>query len=182
MEIPISDLVKRLTSNRTNLVMATLAVLIIVFGGYAITGYIVDDRVDSGDDVEITTFSDTGGEICLEDGKPVIRMFSTTTCPHCSWVKDTFDSVVKEYADKGLIVARHWELNIRDDTLTPRREGVVPNEDLMEFSRISNGGVPAFSMGCRYLRLGTGHESTGGLEAEADEFRAVIDKLISESA
>ena len=97
------------------------------------------------------------------------------------WVKEAFDSIAKGYADKGLIVARHWELDIRDDTLTPRRERMVPDSEMSVFNRISGGGVPAYSMGCRYIRLGNGHERENNIEAEKAEFMAVIEMLIRES-
>ncbi len=179
------NMIKRLTSSRTNMFMAALVALIIIFGGYAMTGYLLSDSsADPGPvPAEITTFTDAGTAIELKDGKPVIRMFSTTWCPHCKWITDTYESVVKEYADRGLIVAHHWELDINDDTLTPDVEGSVPQEE-MEIYRTFNprGGVPTFIFGGKYVRIGNGHERTGDLKAEEAEFRAVIDKLIADSS
>ena len=43
----------------------------------------------------IMTFDSVSGDICREDGEPVIRLFSTTWCPHCQWIGNTFDDVVK---------------------------------------------------------------------------------------
>ena len=194
MEPQLKELVQKLTSSRSNLMMAALAVLIIFFGSYAMTGYLVGDAdisVSGTDKItgetdslevpsEIRTFRDTGAEICTENGKPVIRMFSTTRCPHCTWGKEVFDSVAREYVDRGLIVAHHWELDIRDDALTQRNEGFVPDIELGEFRRISSGGVPTYSMGCAYMRLGNGYERQGDISAEKAEFRAVIEKLIAD--
>jgi thiol-disulfide isomerase/thioredoxin len=175
----VRQLFEKILSSRTNVVMIVLAVLIIFLGSYAFTGYFIADT-DDGDDRDngkITTFRDTGADICLEDGKPVIRLFSTTRCPQCNWVKDTFDSVAKEYVDKGLIVAYHWELDTGDNTITPEIEGEVPNSEVGIFQSFSGGYVPAYSMGCRYVRVGNGHKQEG-LGAEEAEFRAVIEMLI----
>ncbi len=43
--------------------------------------------------------------ICKLGGKPVIRMYSTSICPHCIWVKPAFDAVVKKYVDENEIGA-----------------------------------------------------------------------------
>jgi parvulin-like peptidyl-prolyl isomerase len=129
----------------------------------------------------IQTFSVRDGEICREDGKPVVRMFSTTWCPHCEWVKETFDSTVKEYADKGLIVARHWQVDTEDDTLTSFKEDFMPLTEKAIFQDFNpNGGVPTFVFGCKYYRVGNGYESEKNLAAEKREFVAVIEKLLAE--
>ncbi len=119
-------------------------------------------------------------EVCMEDGKPIIRMFSTTWCPHCEWIKDTFDKVAKEYVDEGKIVAHHWELDIGDDTLTDVSETVVPESETAIFSQFNpTGGVPTFIFGCKYYRIGNGYEATGDLASEEAEFREIIEGLIS---
>ncbi|MEM2974672.1 MAG: thioredoxin family protein, partial [Candidatus Micrarchaeia archaeon] len=56
------------------------------------------------------SFTDKGGKTCAVDGKPIIRMYSTTWCPHCRWIKNTFDRVMKEYMDANKIIAHHWEI------------------------------------------------------------------------
>jgi thiol-disulfide isomerase/thioredoxin len=161
------------------MIMAGLAILIIIFGGYAITGNLVGPpkEIPPG----ITTFRDTGSDACAIDGRPVVRLFSTTTCPHCRWVKDMFDRVAKEYADAGLIVAYHWELDTQDNTLTTGLEGAVPESEQQVFNSISQGYVPAYSIGCRYVRVGNGHENEG-IEAEEAELRAAIESLTGGTA
>ena len=52
---------------------------------------------------EGTTFTALNNPVEKIDGKPVIRLYSTTWCPHCVLIKDTFDSVMKEYVDEGKI-------------------------------------------------------------------------------
>ena len=175
-----SGFVDRIQSNRQNLAIAVLAILILFFGSYAITGYVIDNgEEEPAPAPEIKTFSDNGGDGCYEDGKPVIRLFSTTWCPHCKWITETYESVVQEYADKELIVAKHWELDINDDTLTQGVEGSVPESELAIYREFNpRGSIPTFVFGCKYSRIGNGFERSVGLEAEEAEFRAVIDTLI----
>lgn len=128
---------------------------------------------------EIKTFKSTGDSICSEDGKPVIRLFSTTKCPHCRWIKSTFDDTVKEYGDK--IAAYHWELDTGDNTLTADTEEAIPKSELGVFSKYNpKSSVPTFVFGCKYYRVGNAYEASGDLEAEKAEFRAVIEGLLSE--
>ncbi|MCB9358722.1 SurA N-terminal domain-containing protein [Candidatus Woesearchaeota archaeon] len=139
---------------------------------------------DSGDEIGLSptdgTFDATGDETCMEDGKPVIRMFSTSTCPHCNWIKDTFDATVKEYVDNGDIVAYHWQLDKKDDLLTPEVEGVLPQDEIAIYQKYNpEGSVPTFVFGCKYLRIGTGYESQDDLASEEAEFRKLIDELIA---
>ncbi len=130
---------------------------------------------------EINTFSFVNNNLCTENGKPVIRMFSTTWCSHCGWIKDTFDSTVKEYVDSGKIVAYHWELDTGNNTLTDVAETNVPESEQSIFTQFSpNGSVPVFVFGCQYYRIGNGYEKTSDLVSEEGEFRAVIEKLITE--
>ncbi len=132
-------------------------------------------------DVGITTFQkEEGAEICLEDGKPVVYLFSTTYCPHCTWAKDAFDQAVKEYVDEGRIKAYHWELDINDNTLTDEAETEVPEEHIQKFLSFNpEGYVPAFYFGCKYYRVGTGHERTNDISSEKGEFITVIEELLN---
>lgn len=130
---------------------------------------------------EIKTFTNTGKEIETIDGKPVIRLFSTTWCPHCKWISGTYEKVVKEYAAAGKIVAYHWEFDIKDDTLTEETEGTVPEVEMAVFQGFNpRGTVPTFVFGGRYARIGNGYESQNDLAAEEAEFRAVIEALLAE--
>jgi thiol-disulfide isomerase/thioredoxin len=124
------------------------------------------------------TFQDTGDAVCREDGKPVIRMFSTTWCPHCKWIKDTFDETVKKYALEGKIVARHWEFDALDDSLTPDAENAVPDSEKAVFDKYNpSGGVPTYVFGCKYVRIGNGYESKQDPDSEKKEFEDIIREL-----
>ena len=128
------------------------------------------------------SITDSGYEIELQDGKPVIRLFSTTWCPHCIWVKETFDRVAKEYVDAGKIVAFHWEVDTGDNTLTEAVESNVPASELAVFNAFNpSGGIPTFVFGGRYYRVGNAFEQTDDLVSEEAEFRAMFDELISQA-
>jgi thiol-disulfide isomerase/thioredoxin len=129
----------------------------------------------------IVTFESVSGDICREDGKPVIRLFSTTWCPHCQWIGNTFDDVVQTYVDEGSIVAHHWQVDTGDDTLTTQVEQAVPDDENAVFYEFNpRESIPTFVFGCKYYRIGTAYEQENDLESEAAEFMAVIEALISE--
>ena len=129
-----------------------------------------------------STFTEKAdAEICTEDGKPVVYLFTTTWCPHCTWIKDTFDSTVLEYVESGEIVAHHWEIDTGDDTLTEEVETEVPQEDLAVYQEFNpRGSIPTFVFGCKYSRIGNGYESAKDLAAEEAEFKQVIETLLEE--
>ena len=72
------------------LILSSLAILLLVFGCTQAEG---------------NFFKDNGKEICTIEGKPVVRLYGTTTCPHCKWVGPTYDKVVEEYVAEGKIVS-----------------------------------------------------------------------------
>ena len=128
---------------------------------------------------KIKTFRKTSDSICEENGKPIIRMFSTTWCPHCGWIKETFDETMEKYVAEGKIVAYHWQLDTGDDTLTGEAEANVPESELAIFKKYSPRlGVPTFVFGCQYVRIGNAYELEGNLRAEKEEFEAVIEELV----
>jgi thiol-disulfide isomerase/thioredoxin len=149
---------------------------------YADTGLsniVTGEAVSSGG---IRTFSEKAdAEVCRIDGKPVIRLYSTTWCPHCKWIKDTFDRVAKEYEAAGKVKAYHWELDTGDDTLTDAVENEVPQLEQDIFAQSNErGSIPTFVFGCKYYRVGNGYEAEQNLVLEEAEFRAVMDKLLVE--
>jgi thiol-disulfide isomerase/thioredoxin len=125
------------------------------------------------------TFNVGQGEIQYENGKPVIRLFSTTWCPHCTLIKDAFDSIIKEYVQTGQIVAYHWDLDTGDNTLTDEIETEVPQSELAVFQTFNPGGsIPTFVFGNKYWRIGNGYEGQNDLIAEEAEFKRIIEKLV----
>jgi thiol-disulfide isomerase/thioredoxin len=154
-----------------------------------LTGFINTDNaatdpfdIEDTEPSEIITFESVTGDICREDGKPVIRLFSTTWCPHCQWIGNTFDNVVQMYVDEGLIVAHHWEMDTDNDTLTNQIEQAVPDDEMVVFRQFNpRESIPTFVFGCKYYRIGTAYEQEDDLESEAAEFMAVIEALLSEA-
>lgn len=130
----------------------------------------------------IKTFKCISGTVETIEGKPVIRLFSTTSCPHCIWIKETYDRVVNEYVSQGKIVAYHWELDTGDNTLTNETETEIPASEQAVFQKFNpQNSIPTFVFGGRYWRIGNGYEREQSLEKEEAEFRAVIEELIKEA-
>lgn len=121
----------------------------------------------------IATFELTEDNLCTEDEKPIIRLFSASSSKKSQLTKDSFASVVGEYND---IVAYHWELDTGDNLITGDIEKAIPKSEVEIFKEYSQkGAVPLFVFGCRYVRIGNGHED---LTLEEKEFRTVIEALI----
>lgn len=130
--------------------------------------------------VGVNTFLEKeGAEICREDGKPVVYLFSTTWCPHCAWIGETFQSTINKYVEEGKIVAYQWEVDINDNALTSEKESVVPADHLAIYKEFNpNGSIPTFVFGCKYYRVGNGYEQVDDLASEQAEFEALIEEMI----
>lgn len=131
-------------------------------------------------DSRFPTFKETGLDSCPDDqGRPVIILFSASSCSHCQWVGGIFDFIAGEYADQGLITAHHYDLETGDDLLTEEVETKVPEEHLSIGKRGDpDGYLPYFNFDCRYDRIGTGYEEQNDLAAEAEEMSRVIEALL----
>lgn len=127
------------------------------------------------------SFDATNDELCTtEDGKPIIRMFSTTWCPHCKWITTSFEKAIAPFVESGQIVAYHWELDVNDNTLTPEVETEIPEEELAIYQKYNpKGSIPTFVFGCKYARIGNGYEGEdGGEDKEFSEFTQIIEELV----
>jgi thiol-disulfide isomerase/thioredoxin len=183
-ELRKADKKKQPTRNTKALVLATAGIVTVV----AIMAFVAlaptKGGAQNGKPVvgEIRTFTEAGYPLELQDGKPVVRLFSTTWCPHCQWIKSTFDKVASEYAAQGKIVAYHWELDVQDDALTPQNENGIPESEMQVFTKFNpNKSIPTFVFGGKYVRIGNGYEAQNDLAAEEAEFRAVIEALLAET-
>jgi hypothetical protein len=129
---------------------------------------------------DIKTFDAVAGPVETIDGKPVIRLFATTWCPHSTFVKGPYEKVCREYVAAGKIVAHLWELDLGDDVLTPAPEGTVPAAEEAVFERFNPAySVPTLVFGGKYYRIGSGYEGqANGQALEEAEFRAVIEEVI----
>lgn len=121
----------------------------------------------------IISFKKTDNEICIEDEKPIIRLYSTTDCAGCESVGEAFDSVAEEYDD---VIAYHWELDTGDNKLTSDKEEGIPTSEIDIFKEFSDGKVPVLVFGCQYARIGSYFGDD--IESEKNEFRLVIEELI----
>jgi thiol-disulfide isomerase/thioredoxin len=172
---------------RFALVPAFAAVLaaVIISGCIQLPGPAAGNQTGNSTNITVTgisTFSAVNGSVETIDGKPVIRLFSTTWCPHCNWIGPTYDKVVSEYVAQGKIVAYHWQLDTGDNTLTPEKETEVPASEQAVYQKFNpRGSIPTFVFGGKYYRIGNGYEMEQSLENEEAEFRAVIDELIKEA-
>ena len=135
-------------------------------------------RQDS--DSPFPTFKETGHATCVDDrGNPIILLFSASSCSHCQWVSGVFNLVAREYADKGLVVAYHYDVETGDDLLTEAVETQIPDTHLSIGKQGDpDGYMPYFNFGCRYDRIGTGYEEENDLSAEAEEMCRVIEALL----
>lgn len=123
---------------------------------------------------EIETFEKTEDSICKEDGKVIIRMFSTTKNSASNSISQTFDALANEYKDN--IIAYHWQLDTGDNTLTAVQENGIPKEEVNIFQKYNTKNtVPTYIFGCKYVRVGNAYET---LDEEKAEFNRVIEKLI----
>jgi len=171
--------------NRMLVVIGLIVAIAAIAIGLAYTGVLFGrPPVNPGNNTnpDIKTFLATNDTVETVDGKPVIRLFSTTWCPHCVWISSTYDSVVNEYVSQGKIVAYHWQLDTGDNTLTPEAEIAVPASEQAVFQKFNpQGSIPTFVFGGKYYRIGNGYEREGNLTLEEQEFRAVIEELIKEA-
>ena len=166
---------------KRNFIIAIGLIVLLVIAGCSSKNGQVNIEKKPVEPTSIKTFTDTKDEICRdESGKPIIRLFATSWCSHCQWIKDTYTSVVKEYADNGKIVAYLWEVDKNDNLLTDGQDA-VPNSENAVFEKYNpKGSIPTFVFGCKYVRVGNGYEQAKDLAAEEGEFRAVIEDLLNE--
>ena len=160
-------------------IFAILFIIALVWYHFGGTGEVVQEPAGEPTTLQGSTFLQTGDRICTDDdGKPYVVLFSTTWCGHCSWIKDTFDSLADEdFADK--INLQHWELDTEDNTLTSEIETEIPAEIGILYQTYNPGGsIPTFVFGCSYFRIGNGYERQNDLDAELEDFKLVINKLL----
>lgn len=120
----------------------------------------------------LKSFEETGDEIC-GDEKPIVRMYTTSSCEVCKESTINFQDWIVEYIIDESVQARHWSLDTGDNLLTVKKERGVPKEEVDLFKKYStNNLVPAVILGCKYKRVGK-------LDVEAkDEFKAILKTLI----
>ncbi|NMA44532.1 MAG: hypothetical protein GX950_01825 [Candidatus Diapherotrites archaeon] len=170
--------------------MKKIIFAITIFAILLLFGCTNNQNDDQYNDHNFVTFKEIDNSVCAIDGKPIIRLYSTTGCPHCKWINDTYNNTVNEYANQGKIIAHHYEFDTNKDTLNPEISGISPQEEALFLEFNPRGTIPTFIFGCKYYRIGNGYEPTGKttieknkerLELEEAEFRKIIEKLINET-
>ena len=166
-----------------------LAVLLIVsifgnFGDNEGTGKAVAKTKQNTETTQLskvsgTTFSvNEDKEICTEDGKPIIYLFSTTWCPHCQWIGETFKEFANNAESEGKAKVYQWEIDINDDALTEEVETEIPAEALAIYQEVNpRGSIPTFVFGCKYSRIGNGYERQNDLAAEKADFEKMLELI-----
>jgi thiol-disulfide isomerase/thioredoxin len=100
----------------------------------------------------------TGDEVCQENGKPIIYYFGYKGCPHCTWNHPIMEKVAKKFPNE---IVFHDNMDKLDQ-----------DQDIQEkYSQFSQGAVPFFVFGCKYIRLGSG-ENYG--EADEEKFLTAL--------
>lgn len=129
--------------------------------------------VENIEKFELKHFEETGDDICGGE-KPIIRIYTTTSCEICDDSGKVFKELVKEFVGDGSIDTAHWNLDTGDNLLTIQKENGVPSSEVALFKEYSpNRLVPTIVMGCKYKLIGKlGSE-------EEEEFKKILLKLIA---
>lgn len=90
----------------------------------------------------IGEFLVTDKEVCLENGKPLVYFFGSSTCPHCVWEKPIAQKVFALFKNE---IAYHENFDSQNDT-----------DVFSKYQNINPGYVPFLILGCKYVRVGAG--------------------------
>lgn len=101
------------------------------------TGFDLNEKLD--EKVDGNFLFKESAEIIKEDGKPVVFLFTSSSCPHCAWEKPIIDEVIDQFGDNIIF-------KLREDTA----------EDQEVYSQFGKGGVPLIVLGGKYYREGSG--------------------------
>lgn len=110
---------------------------------------------ESKQETTIGDFMVSGDEICMEDGKPIVYFFGSTSCPGCNWEHPVIENATAKF--EGYI-------SFHDNTDS--------TADSEIFAKYSTGYIPTLVLGCKYYRVGAG--SRLGEDQEAKVLTALI--------
>lgn len=111
----------------------------------------------------IGNFLVTDNEVCLEEGKPLVYFFGSSTCPHCEWEKPIAKKVFDEFKNE---ITYHENYDSQADA-----------EVFQKYSDINPGYIPFLVLGCKYVRIGAG-ENLGKDDAESKTLEEEALKVI----
>jgi len=131
-------------------------------GGRDLQSY-VDDLIDNSEieffqeNIEklvLISFDKTEDDLC-DEGRPILRLYTTSWCQVCNGSIEVFEDVVVDYIEDGSASAVHWSLDTGDDMLTIEKESGVPAKEVELFKKYSPKNlVPTVVLGCKYKRVG----------------------------
>ncbi|MFA5108297.1 MAG: thioredoxin family protein [Candidatus Micrarchaeia archaeon] len=109
-------------------------------------------------------FKQTTEAVCKNGSAVIVRMFTTTWCPHCVWEKPVMKAVTSTFGDK--VDLRIYDVDV---------QGQTPASEEAIWAKYNPGGsIPTLVIGCKYYKIGSG-ESIG-----EDTEKAAIRKIICE--
>ncbi|MCK5282706.1 MAG: peptidylprolyl isomerase [Nanoarchaeota archaeon] len=119
-------------------------------------------------------FKETSDEICTEDEKPIIRMYTSSTCEKCRDIEIAFRNTVQTYD----VVVKEWELDTGDNLYTSEIETSMTSSEYELLKKYNPSfAVPAYVFGCRYVRIGNAFAEPDYLEEEKI-FMETIERII----
>ena len=117
-------------------------------------------------------FAPTGDTVCEEGGKPIIRMYASSSCPTCPQMATLLQTL-----GQNDFVMKVWELDTGDNLDTVETESSLTKEEFAILRQYNPGGkVPAYVLGCRYVRLGNARDPLN-LTAEREALSPLLDEL-----
>lgn len=114
-------------------------------------------------------YKETTEPACIENGKLIVRAYTTSWCPHCTWEKPVLQKALAPFGDKV-------DLRIMDvDT------GGASAAEMELWKRYNpDGSIPTVVIGCKYYQVGSGE--TLGEQGEIDAIQDLACKALGESA
>lgn len=133
--------------------------------------------IQKGEQIELelkNNFKATQDEICIENGKPIIRRYTASTCTKCKEVEPSFKMAVADYK----VIVKEWELDTGDNLNTEIVETALPESEYKILKKYNpKGAVPAYVFGCKYVRIGDAFSELNLIEEE-NAFREILQELI----
>ncbi len=116
-------------------------------------------------------FRQIGKAICTQDGKPIVRAYTTSSCTQC----ESEIAVLKSSVPTDKFDVRILQLDTGDNLMTSEKESGIPKEDLVQFTNHDpQSFVPYYDIGCMYGRIGNAYKKTGDENAA---FKEVLGKF-----
>jgi hypothetical protein len=135
-------------------------------------------ELPSSEDTEENTaikneFKENSDEICTEEEKPVIRVYTSSNCDKCAEVKPSLEAALDNYD----VVLYEWELDTGDNLATSDKETGLTKSELDILKRYNpKGALPTYVFGCKYVRTGNAFE-TVDLNKEQEAFEEILAEL-----